>query len=386
MRIAIVSLTYQGLSGGGRKYLQRIVPHLRADPRTTSLELFVPPRLAGELEGLTPAPQAWPEMDPLLSRRWLKARLRRLAPEAVLITTARWLGCAPAATVVMVRNMEAMVASFAGNPLCEKLRNAFLAWESRRACQRADRVIAVSHFVRDYLLNRWKLPAEKVEVVYHGGESPSNGSLSKPPWALERLGDRPFVFTAGSVRPYRGYEDAIGALAALPEQAGVKLVIAGKTTEGLRSYGRRLEQMAARLGVTGQVIWAGELGGKEMEWCFRHCGAFVMTSRVEACPNVVLEAMACGCRIVSTALPPMPELMGQAATYYRGGDPVDLANKLQGVLSGMEQPQARRQLPLERAAAFRWSQTARQTMDSLERAVAARRKRCEACPDAGALE
>ena len=86
------------------------------------------------------------------------------------------------------------------------------------------------------------------------------------------------------------------------------------------------------------MVWAGQLTEPEMAWCFGHCEAFVMTSRAEACPNVALEAMSHGCRVVSTSQPPMPEFFGEAAAYYRGGDARDLARAVRGLLG--ESPEA----------------------------------------------
>jgi glycosyltransferase involved in cell wall biosynthesis len=108
-----------------------------------------------------------------------------------------------------------------------------------------------------------------------------------------------------------------------------------------------------------------------MAWCFRHCEAFVMTSRAEACPNVALEAMSHGCRVVSTGQPPMPEFFGEAARYYRAGDAIDLARAVRALLGeSPEDSRGRRETARTRAAGFRWPDTADRTIGELTRAVA----------------
>jgi glycosyltransferase involved in cell wall biosynthesis len=110
-----------------------------------------------------------------------------------------------------------------------------------------------------------------------------------------------------------------------------------------------------------------------MDWCFEHCAAFVMTSRTEACPNTVLEAMSHGCLSISIDRPPMTELYGASAVYYRAGDARDLAAWTLAVLRRPEEAVVEsRSVARERAAQFPWSLTAERTIDELEKAADAR--------------
>jgi glycosyltransferase involved in cell wall biosynthesis len=90
-----------------------------------------------------------------------------------------------------------------------------------------------------------------------------------------------------------------------------------------------------------------------------------MTSRVEACPNVALEAMSHGCACVSADGPPMPELFGDAALYYRPGDAEGLTRELERLLSGGDAAPALRAAASTRAREFTWDETARQTVAEL---------------------
>jgi glycosyltransferase involved in cell wall biosynthesis len=274
----------------------------------------------------------------------------------------------------MVHNMEPMVIPFGGNPWMEGLKNILRRYAAKRACTRATRIIAVSGFVRDYLVQRWRIDASKVCMVPHGTQQP-DPRLAVKPTAL--VGDEPppFVFSAGTIRPYRGIEDIIAALSA-PSLQGIqcRLLVAGGTTRGLRSYGARLRRLAARRGVAARITWAGEFPPAQMAWCFEHCAAFVMTSRVEACPITALEALSHGCMIVSTRLPPMPEFFGDAALYYTAADGADLARQLTTVLDrSPEQRASLRVAAQRRASQFSWQETVRKTIEQLQLAAATAR-------------
>jgi glycosyltransferase involved in cell wall biosynthesis len=342
MHVAIVNLTAGGLSGGYRKYLQAVVPHLRRDRRVSRVDVYLP-----EMER-PPAIEAdavrhFPSRDD--ARRWI-AESR---PDVVFVPTAQALDCGRP-VVSMVRNMEPLSVPFEGNPWSERARNVLRASAARRAAVRADRIIAVSRHVRDFLVGRWGIDPAKVGVVYHGVEA---GDEERRPAGLD--GVERFLFTAGSIRPARGLDDLT--------EIGGTLVIAGDVDPRMERYARGLrERLRGR-----DVRWLGRLDAAEMAWCFRRCRAFVMTSRAEACPNTVLEAMAEGCISISTDCAPMPEFFGDAAVYYAARDARNLAARVAAL--DATDTGALRERAFARARDFTWEATASQTVDQLERAL-----------------
>ena len=371
MHIAIVNYTSGGLSGGYRKYLDTMIPLLRADPRIGHLDVFVPSQAMNLMHIDSELLHVWPADD--MGRRfaWLKSELHKLAPDVVFIPTARWLNCGRIPTVVMVRNMEPLVVPFGGNSLTEGMKNLARAYTARQACVHASRVIAVSQYVRDFLIDNWHIAPEKVGCTYHGSDSPSAPTDALKPTSLRQNELGRFIFTAGSIRPARGLEDVIRAIAILAaREPDVMLVVGGSPDPGTRFYFERLQSLARGLGMSSRVVWAGQLNLREMSWCFYQCSVFAMTSRAEACPNTVLEAMNHGCLIVSTIQPPMPEFLGESALYYTPRNALDLAEKLAVALAASPEGQAaRRRVALERARGFRWLDTARKTIDQLEQAI-----------------
>lgn len=356
MRIVLLTLTRGGVSGGFRKYLDCLVPLLRSEPGVECVEVFVPPQM------VMPGYRTWPQGDDLRGFRELPRAVAALEPDVIFIPTARVLRAGRTPMVTMVRNMEPLEVPFGGNTLAEGLKNVARAAAARMACRRADRVIAVSRHVRDFLVERWHIPEERIGTVYHGIDAP--GHAPAVPLTQER-----FLFTAGSIRPARGLEDVIEALAALPED--LHLVVAGAVDRGAEHYAARIRSLAGKKRVAARIRWAGHLDAASMSWCFRNAAAFVMTSRAEACPNTVLEALANGAVSVSTDHPPMPEFFGDTATYYSERDPRHLAGQLRQVLELPESArEERREAARARAAQFTWQATARATVAELQRAAA----------------
>jgi glycosyltransferase involved in cell wall biosynthesis len=176
-----------------------------------------------------------------------------------------------------------------------------------------------------------------------------------------------FLFTAGSIRPARGVEDAIAALAILKERGRkLRLVIAGGATKK-RTYQDSMNRLAAQLGVEREISWTGTIAPDAMEWCFRRCAAFLMTSRVEACPNTALEALAAGALTISVRNRPMPEFFEAAALYYDAGSSQQLVTAIESGLALVPDEQEKlRSEARKRASHFTWERTAEHTISELE--------------------
>lgn len=348
MRVAVVNLTSGGFSGGYRKYLDRLVPLLGEDPRVSALEVYGP--------GST------------------RREVSQLQPDVVFIPTARWSNFGQPPVVPMVRNMEPLTVPFGGNTPIEILKNLARAQVARRACRRGDRVIAVSSHVRDFLVDRWGVDGSKVGVVEHGVDPPVPEADASRPAALIDDVSAGFVFTAGSLRPARGLEDAIRALRPLSERGlSLPLVVAGSSVRGAR-YEHRMRRLAADLGVERHVAWVGQLSAAEMSWCYRRCSCFVMTSRAEACPNVLLEAMAHGCLCVSVRRPPMTDMLGDVGFYYTLGQPSELARQVAAAVAVDSAGRHRlRRSTSARAERWDWRRTAAETVSQLELVTLRRR-------------
>lgn len=361
MRLAIVNLTGGSFSGGYRKYLTHMIPLLAADPRVSKVLVVMPP-------GSPPAVEApaeilsWVPDDGRRAYRVLRKSVRNFAPDVVFIPTARWLNFGPVPTVVMVRNMEPLIMPLSGLPLREAMRNVARALFARQACINSTGIIAVSRYVREFLIGRWRVDKQKVAVVYHGVEPPLDAMRISKPRAVPDSRFN-FLFTAGSIRPARGLEDILWAFSLVaPQYPEMALVIAGKPDPGTESYLRRMQALACYPRVQQRVHWTGQLTREEMAWCFRQCEAFVVTSRAEACPNTALEALSYGCAVVSTDQPPMPEFFDTVALYYRAGDPANLASQLGRYLSSHSSEVEVRKAAAQRAQEFTWQRAADLTL------------------------
>jgi len=355
------------MSGGYRKYLQKLLPLLQKQPDIDELSVYVPPQMEGGLNLDATTLLSWPNGNHRRIISWIKEQIYKAPTDVIFIPTARYINFGRIPTVVMVRNMEPLCIPFAKNPLMEAIKNTGRAYLAKKASLRADRIISVSKYVQEFLVGQWRIDINRIGVVYHGVELPNGVSPLKVPDCLKNFQDEIIIFTAGSIRPARGLEDLLLAFGLIyHNNPSLKLVIAGPTDPCMKTYKSKLEAMATTLGITSSVVWAGALSESEMSWCYQNCSAFIMTSRAEACPNIVLEAMAHGCICISTETPPMPEFFDDAAVYYPPKDKKALSEAIMDVLSWNNQKRCKiSEQARNRGSQFSWDVCAEKTVEEL---------------------
>jgi glycosyltransferase involved in cell wall biosynthesis len=387
LKIAIINITAGGLSGGSTKYLSNIIPYLLASNEVSGLLVAVP-----ESAGLVHWQKEYPSVKwvSLKPKPWSfftnsvsedeKAKIIEFSPNVIFIPTARFWKLGDIPVVSMVRNMEPFFRLKGGNSFLKKIQLIAQYWVTRNAVLRADRVIAVSGFVKQFLTSRWHISGDNIEIIYHGckiekGVYPED---EKPSILPKNIKSKDFLFTAGSICSYRGLEDIIEALGFLKSRnADVPdLLIAGKTIPFMRHYEHNLKKHIDKKGISGKIHWLGELDAHTLGWCYANCALFLMTSRVEACPNIVLEAMSYGCVCVSTNNPPMPELFKDSAVYYKAGDGMVLADTINYILSLNEGKKVEMSQKIRaRSAEFSWDKAANGLINELKKAIENKGKR-----------
>jgi glycosyltransferase involved in cell wall biosynthesis len=369
LRIAVVNLTGGSLSGGYRKYLQNILPLMAKDKRVDGLDVFIPAGHAYIFTNNAYTLHNIPVDNLFNNKAWLRSELANHQFDVVFIPSAIWINCGQTPIVIMIQNMAPLADPFGGNPLKECVKNIGLFIMYLYACRRANRVIAVSKFVKTYLTEKWRIVRHRIGLVYYGIDNTSLVCLDEHS-AIASLESLPFLFTAGSIRPARGLEDVIKALAIQNKEQPVQLAIGGNVDSGMEPYFIRLKKMAANSGITECIHWLGKLNDAEMAWCYSHCEAFVMTSRVESFGMIAGEAMAYGCMCISSDNPCLPEIFGSSALYYPPKDFTTLAKQIQAVISmGQTERSAMSSAAKDIASRFSWVICAHKTVNELQKAL-----------------
>ncbi len=373
MKLAVINISGGTFSGGYRKYLLKLIPLLLEKDAISQLRVYVPEKT--EMDADPSVIHYFKASRFQIGYPSIKKDLDIFKPDLIFVPTARKFRYKNIPVVNMVRNMEPLLVPFGANPVSEKLINILRARVAKQATVNADYTLAVSNHVKDFLTGHWDIPPEKVGVVYHG-VNPLSEMEQEPKKPAKIPKNTSFLFTGGSIRPARGLEDLIQALPVITEKKpDLRLVVAGKADPGMQFYQDMIKNLATKLGVIDRIIWCGHLAPHEMAWCFQNCEMFVMTSRAEACPNIVLEALTHGTPSVSTDTEPMPEFFQNCAIYYPSGDSSTLALEVNRMFRKSDSEIRKLNLlAKERASYFTWERCADNTIMQLKKALKSKKE------------
>jgi glycosyltransferase involved in cell wall biosynthesis len=232
--------------------------------------------------------------------------------------------------------------------------------------RRADRVVAVSGYVRDALVRGWPFCRDKLRVVHEGVDSGLFGAEDEQSGSV--ASGEGYLLSVGTLFPYKNVDLVLRALAivrARPGGESLRLKVAGKDTGG--RYLGPLQELASDLGVADSVDWLGPIDHLQMPSLYRGASSLIYPSSVESFGLPLLEAMACGVPVVACRRAAVPEVVGDAGVLVEPTAPA-LAQAIQkvrgnsGFRSGLI---ARGRV---RASEFSWGASARRLIAVLEEA------------------
>ena len=158
----------------------------------------------------------------------------------------------------------------------------------------ADRIVAICEKIKENLIEDFHIPADKISVI----RNPLDMAR------IEELGSirprHPFfdglthvVMAAGRMVPQKGFDILLKAFSQVVSEVEARMIIMGEGPDM-----ETLKQTAQDLGIAGEVSFTGF---QENPYQFMsHADVYVLSSRYEGMPMVVLESMACGLPVIAT--------------------------------------------------------------------------------------
>jgi glycosyltransferase involved in cell wall biosynthesis len=203
---------------------------------------------------------------------------------------------------------------------------------ARYLLRQADNIICNSIAVK----TKWSryLSHRAITVIYNGfdfSERPREDGNARYRRCVQAQSPPTLIFV-GQIRPHKGIEDAIRAIAQLGSDTALtaQLEIVG---DGPEEYQETLKDLAAKLRVSTRVVWRGFLDDPSPR--LEHAAIAVVCSRNEAFGRVAVESMASGVPLVGTASGGLPEILenGRLGLLYTPGDYKALASAIRKLLN-----------------------------------------------------
>lgn len=250
--------------------------------------------------------------------------------------------------------------SFMRHPECAEAKNlAYMTSRIGNTVERADAIITISKFSADETVEYFPKAKGKVFPIYLGLDQtlvpPSTEQIAivRKKYSLER----PYIISVGTLEPRKNYTFLVDAFERMSED--VDLVIVGHPGW---NYEPILEKFT-NSSKAKKIHCLTGLGDNELAALYSGAELFALASLYEGFGFPPLEAMQCGTPVVSSNGGSLAEVLGDAAEIVDEFNADRWAAALDRMLTDQERRTECRNKGFERAKAYRWADTARETYD-----------------------
>ncbi len=240
------------------------------------------------------------------------------------------------------------------------MNRAYLRAILSLALRDADRIIAISEFTKQEAIEIYGTSSERIVVIplgVHDDFAPASDA------AMASVRERyalpgPYLLTVGTIEPRKNLPTLFRALRAL-ERMEHRLVVVG--APGWKRSMALAELDLVRAG--DRVRFLGRVPEADLPALYSAASLLLFPSLYEGFGIPVLEAMACGTPVVCSNSASLPEVGGDAVHLVPPTDADAWAGAIERLLGDDRERSDLRARGLRRAACFRWSATARKTLN-----------------------
>jgi glycosyltransferase involved in cell wall biosynthesis len=243
---------------------------------------------------------------------------------------------------------------------------------ARRLAQRQDEIVTVSRMTAADIFRFFRVPTNRVTVIPNGldHERFTPGRAADAIRIIsQRHGLRPpfFLYVARLEHPAKNHARLIAAFNRFKTQSPSpwQLVLCGGDWHGAAV----IHELVRNSPFAQDIRCTGFIPDTELPTWYRAASAFVYPSLFEGFGLPPLEAMACGCPVLASAIGAVGEVCGDAAALVNPEDVGDLAFQLARMAGDPALREQLRTAGLARAGQFDWRRTAAATLGIYERAL-----------------
>lgn len=233
------------------------------------------------------------------------------------------------------------------------LKRVYYKWIMRRACRNAKVVLTVSEFSKRRIMDWAEIPPNQIINVGNGVDEKYSPSVPayQPGY--------PYMLCVSNRKAHKNEPRLIEAFSRACMPDSVRLVFTGNTTPQLTSLIERYQ-------LQERVTFAGRVAESDLPGLYRGAMALLFPSLYEGFGLPVIEAMACGCPVLTSNTTSLPEVAGDAALLV---DPTSVEDIARGI-SAVYGDESLRRVMIEKgylqAAKFTWSEVVRKARSAIE--------------------
>ncbi len=231
----------------------------------------------------------------------------------------------------------------------------------KHAITKAQRIISVSEFTKQDILDHFQVDPEKIKVTHLGVDQfvLGTGVLANSKKLSTKIQEQfhitqPYIMYVGAAYPHKNVETLLRAFTQVRKtyKDEYQLVLVGRHDFFYKNIKRAIKKLP--ISVQKSIILTGEVSEKELDELYRNASLFVFPSLYEGFGLPPLEAMARGVPVLSSNAASMPEVLGKAAVYINPHSEKDIAESVHELLHDAEAQTWLRTKGLEQVKQYTW--------------------------------
>lgn len=224
-------------------------------------------------------------------------------------------------------------------------------------CQKANKIIAISNNTKKDLVEIFKIPDSKVEVVYLAGELRKDSNKN-----IELKLPKNYILYVGNRNGYKNFEHFVKSISPLLIRNKELIILCS----GGNHFSDKEEALFEKLNIRNQVLYFKVKSDNEMAKLYENAICFVYPSLYEGFGIPILEAFSCGCPVVLSNTSSFPEVAGDAGMYFDPYDEISIRNAIDKIINNNNLRDILIKKGYERLNIFSWYITAEKTKNVYE--------------------
>jgi glycosyltransferase involved in cell wall biosynthesis len=232
--------------------------------------------------------------------------------------------------------------------------------------RKASRIVTVSQFTKQDIADQYKIPAEKIDVVYNGANNiyAPVSEEEKKHTRNELTGGKPYFIFVGALNPRKNVAGLFKAFDSFVEEteAENRLVVVGEKMFG----GKEIEKAYRKMRHKKRVVFTGRLQPEKLKTVMGSALALTFVPFFEGFGIPIVEAFRAGIPVITSNLTAMPEVAGDAALTVNPFNTKEIAQAMKKITFV---PDLRKKLVkkgFQRSRMFNWDKTAEQFWKVIE--------------------
>ena len=228
----------------------------------------------------------------------------------------------------------------------------------------ADALVTISEYSKSQIIEYFGYPEEKIHVIPCAIDHDLYRPVKSDIRQKYNIPEEKFIILyVGSEQPRKNFDKILEALAILKKTVGNEFILIKVGGAGWKGAREKHLNMIQELHLQNDVIFTGFVPEEELPKYYSGADVFVFPSENEGFGLPPLEAMACGCPVITTKCTSLPEVVGNSAIYVHPFSQVDIAINIEKIIYNKNIKENFKLKGINQSQKFNWKMSSEKLID-----------------------